>query len=108
MTYALYWNERPYTLYIWHRKRISDALYYFNIADSISLLPNVITWRDLVVDILIVEDGSVHILDEKELPRDLDPALYSYIERSKTFIINRYPDIIREADGIMGKIVPLR
>ncbi len=108
VTYALYWNERPYTLYIWHRRRISGVLYYFNIADSISLLPNAFTWRDLVVDILIVEDGSAHILDEEELPRDLDPELYSYINRAKTFILNRYPDIILEADGIMREIVPLR
>jgi hypothetical protein len=53
-TIALYWEDRPYTLYIWRRRTAKTPVYYFNIADRISLTPQEFIWRDLVVDILIL------------------------------------------------------
>jgi len=49
-TIALYWEDRPYTLYVWRRQAAQDTVFYFNIADQISLTPQEFIWRDLAVD----------------------------------------------------------
>ena len=100
ITYALYWIDRPYTLYIWHRYE-SQFIYYFNIADSISLKHDEITWRDLSVDILVDATGMVHVLDEDELPHGLPAGLLSYIQSAKAYILNHYQEIMLEANVIL-------
>lgn len=121
ITTALYWIDRPYTLYIWHVNQKKDTAYYFNIADQISLQPQEFSWRDLVVDVLIhprpylppcqggVErgldtDSAVHVLDENELPADLNPELTNYIQSAKSLILRDYRNIIHEADATLRKL----
>ncbi|HYA86218.1 MAG TPA: DUF402 domain-containing protein [Nitrospirota bacterium] len=105
ITTALYWIDRPYTLYIWQLNDSMDAVYYFNIADSISLLPDEFRWRDLTVDILVDAAGAVHVLDEDELPADLPVGLQGYILAAKSHVLSCYRDIIREVNFLVKKHV---
>jgi hypothetical protein len=102
ITFALYWPKRPYTLYIWHLIK-NRKIYYFNIADKISLQPSEFLWRDLAIDI-VIDDGNVHVLDEHELPDDLDPALSRYIQSAKVLVLKEHPAIIDEAGVIINKL----
>jgi predicted RNA-binding protein associated with RNAse of E/G family len=102
VTHALYWSDRPYTLYIWRLSKRS--VYYFNIADSIALTPAEFVWRDLAVDILIDVDRKVHVLDEHELPDNLSPELLRYIQRAKNAIMREHPAIIQEAEAILSSL----
>jgi hypothetical protein len=95
-TIALYWEDRPYTLYIWRRQAAQDTAYYFNIADRISLTPQEFIWRDLAVDIL-VDHAGVHVLDEDELPPALDAGLLRSIREAQAHILANHPRIIKEA-----------
>lgn len=95
-TIALYWEGRPYTLYVWRRRAVQDTAYYFNIADRISLTPREFLWRDLAVDIL-VDGRGVHVLDEHELPAGLDANLGRYIHEAQAHILVHYEDIIQKA-----------
>jgi hypothetical protein len=99
-TIALYWEDRPYTLYIWHRRTEETPVYYFNIADRISLAPREFIWRDLAVDIL-VDGRGVHVLDEHELPADLDFDLGRYIREAQAHILVHYDDIIQNVHMLM-------
>lgn len=99
-TVALYWEDRPYTLYVWRRQVAQDTIYYFNIADRISLTPHEFIWRDLAVDIL-VDGRGVHVLDEHELPADLDGRLGRYINEAKAHILVHYEDIIQNVHLLM-------
>jgi Protein of unknown function (DUF402) len=101
ITIALYWQDRPYTLYIWRLNQGQDTAYYFNVADWISLQSAEFIWRDLVVDVLVDPHGNVHVLDEHELPRDLDPALSRYIQSAKDLIIRDHQEIIKETDAML-------
>ncbi len=101
-TLALYWTGRPYTLYVWHRKRQGDRAYYFNIADSVALTPLDFVWRDLAVDILIAPQQKPLVLDEHELPDDLDSSLTVYIGRSKQHILENYQVIMNEAERLLA------
>ncbi len=101
VTLAVYWEGRPYTLYIWFRKRERDRAHYFNIADSVTLRPEEFVWRDLVVDILVGPAGTVSVLDEDELPPYLPPALALYIEEARNSVLVHFRDIIKEAEGLL-------
>ncbi len=107
VTLAVYWVDRPYTLYVWFRKEQRDRAYYFNIADRVSLGPGEFVWRDLVVDILIGPSGEVRVLDENELPSGLPPNLLRYIDEARDHVLGNFGDIIKEADGLLG-VGPVR
>ena len=57
-TYAFYWEDRPYNLYLWYRAdgRLDAA--YFNVVDSVKLSSGQVEYRDLIVDVLQYPDGS--------------------------------------------------
>jgi hypothetical protein len=101
VTYALYWESRPYTLYTWHMPGEAAVIYYFNIADRILLAPAEFKWRDLVIDVLVDADKRTHVLDREELPAELSPALDAYIRNAVDHIMANSDAIIREADGLV-------
>lgn len=101
VTYGFYWTDRPYTLYKWFDKKGEVVGNYFNIADSILLTPQEFSWRDLVVDILVLPSGGVEVLDEDEIPHSLDEGLNKYIESSKQMILQHYQEIIPETTLII-------
>jgi hypothetical protein len=103
VTHALYWMDRPYTLYIWHLTR-DRVVHYFNIADRISLQPREFLWRDLTVDIVVDDVRNVRILDEDELPDNLDHAISLYIQNAKATIMREYASIIHEANVIVSRL----
>ncbi len=103
-THAFYWTNRPYTLYLWRLPRIGQILYYFNVADGIVLRTDLFSWRDLAIDILTDGKGSVHILDEDELPPDLAPDLHAYIFEAKTRILRDHRIITAEADRLVESL----
>jgi len=101
-TYAFYWVERPYTLYKWYDINGKILGNYFNIADLIKLTENEFEWRDLVVDVLVSPEGALEVLDEDELPDDIDKKLMRYIENSKNLILQEYKFIIKETDELIS------
>jgi len=104
VTCALYWEDRPYTLYVWNLKHGAGMLYYFNIADGVTLRPGAFAWRDLVLDIVVDGQGNATILDDHELPPDLDDGLARYIRGAVDHVLGHYREIIREADEIIARI----
>ena len=103
VTWAFYWEDRPYSLYIWKLKD-GAVLHYFNIADRISLAASEFRWRDLVVDILIDRHGAPQVLDRHELPPDLDKDLADYIDRSQERVLSGYRAIMDEADALLREL----
>jgi len=103
VTCALYWTNRPYTLYVWRLRRERGPLYYFNIADSVSLSPAEFIWRDLTIDILIDAQGTPHVLDEHELPPDLDDGPARYIRQATEHILAGYREISQEAVSLIQR-----
>lgn len=105
-TIALYWEDRPYTLYIWRRRSLGEPVHYFNIADRISLSPQEFIWRDLVVDVLVDKRG-VHVLDEHELPSGINPSLLLSIRSATAHLLADHQTIIRTADALVKRYAPL-
>jgi len=102
ISYAFYWTDRPYVLYSWFNKDSQAIGYYFNVADSIALLPHEFSWRDLIVDILILPTRQIEILDEDEIPESLDPEMKKHIESVKQLLLQTNQTIIAETSEILN------
>jgi len=76
-----FWRDRPYNAYHWIDSCHDTVALYFNVADGTRISAETIEWRDLAVDVLITPDGRCRVLDEDELPNDIDAALLRYINK---------------------------
>lgn len=71
-TIAYYWLERPYNLYFW-RDQAGDYLgSYFNIVKNTKFEEGIVTFEDLIIDVLALPNGEHFLLDEDELPEPLE------------------------------------
>ena len=76
---AHHWSERPYNVYHWHHDGMSIGI-YCNVAESLQISKTHVVYRDLVVDVLFLPDGTVEVLDEDEVPSDLSESDRRHIE----------------------------
>ncbi len=96
-TYAFYWEDRPYNLYLWYRAdgRLDAA--YFNVVDSVQMSRGQVEYRDLIVDVLLYPDGTQTVLDRHELTEDIPAGLIEYIEAGQKDIEVDGPEIVLRA-----------
>jgi len=78
-----FWEDRAYNAYHWIDAQCQTLALYFNICDNTRISRQQVAWRDLSVDILITPDLRCRVLDEDELPDDLDSDLRVYIESAR-------------------------
>ena len=83
LSLGYFWEHRPYNAYHWVDAELATVALYFNISDRTRIDTGSIAWRDLVVDVLITPGGRCRVLDEDELPADVDPELGRYIESAR-------------------------
>jgi len=105
VSYGFYWTGRPYTLYLWWSNAGDRVGYYFNLADSIHLSERVFAWRDLALDILVHPAGRVEIIDEEQIPSQLDEGLRAYIESAKELVLQDYRSVIEEANEALKGVI---
>ena len=79
LSLGYFWEARGYNAYHWVDDNRHTLALYFNICDNTRITPEQVAWRDLAVDILITPDLRCRVLDEDELPDDIDPDLLSRI-----------------------------
>ena len=73
VSFGHFWEDRGYNVYHWLDGVGRTLGFYFNIADQTSISPEVVSWRDLVLDVLVTPDGRCQVLDEDELPIESRP-----------------------------------
>jgi len=78
-----FWEDRAYNVYHWVNDNLQTLALYLNICDNTRISPAQIAWRDLTVDILITPDLRCRVLDEDELPDDIDNKLLSRINATR-------------------------
>lgn len=105
ITYGIYWHDLPFNLYKWEDKGGRCKGNYFNVADNVKLTEEVFFWRDLILDILVLSENDKPVLiDENEIPKQLDRRVKEYIFSSKKYILQNYQDIVSETDKILDTI----
>ncbi|HEY3191130.1 MAG TPA: DUF402 domain-containing protein, partial [Solirubrobacteraceae bacterium] len=79
------------------------------VGDVVRLDERELEWRDLAVDVLATADGRVQVLDEEELPPDLDPALRQRIDACRDRILDALPGLLAEAEariaGVLRRVI---
>ncbi len=97
LTYSYYWTDRPYNVYHWlHQGR--TLAYYVNLADHTIIDEALVGYRDLVLDVLIHPGGAIEVLDEDELPADLEPAARRSIADAMEVVITGAKTLMREIE----------
>lgn len=80
LSLGYFWETRPYNVYHWLGPDSTTLGLYFNISDTTRITSRQVSWRDLVVDVLVTPDGRCQVLDEDELPHDIEPKLRQRID----------------------------
>jgi len=89
--------DRPYTVYAF----ASDGAilgYYCSIVDELSIADDRVEYLDLVVDVLIDSRGGATVLDEDELPADLEPRHRRTISRALEDLTGNARRIVAELE----------
>ncbi|MBI5956810.1 MAG: DUF402 domain-containing protein [Chloroflexi bacterium] len=98
LTFAYYWARRPYNVYHWVQADGTTIAFYFNLCDHVRLGPESVEWQDLAVDILVAPGGEYRVLDEEELPPDLDPQIGEKIKRAQALVQSSYRRVIAQVE----------
>ncbi|BAQ10949.1 hypothetical protein OXB_2478 [Bacillus sp. OxB-1] len=70
-TIGYYWKDRPYNLYVWRDEKGKYLGSYFNIVKNTYMTDQLVSFEDLIIDIMVLPNGEYFILDEDELPETL-------------------------------------
>jgi hypothetical protein len=105
LTVGTFWRDRPYNLYHWVLPKKGTLAYYFNVGDVSRWGQDEFEWDDLAVDVIATPGGRVTVLDEDELPADLDEEKRAYIERARDEILNTLPKLMAEAEQTAKKVL---
>ncbi|EPC8417801.1 DUF402 domain-containing protein [Bacillus wiedmannii] len=81
-TIAYYWANRPYNLYIWRDKNGMYLGSYFNVVKNTQITGEVVSFEDLIIDIMVLPNGEYFILDEDELPEPLGNFEDGYVKEA--------------------------
>ena len=97
VTVAHYWVDRPYNVY---HLRVADRTlaYYCNLVAQTTVEPALVSYTDLIVDVLLRQSGAAEILDEDELPDDLAPAYRIRVAQALEVLIANPRFLIREIE----------
>jgi len=99
LSFGYFWEDRYYNAYHWLTPDGVSLGIYFNISDSTRFMRENVCWRDIEVDILVTPDGRCRILDEKEVPEDIDPNLALKIGLAKEEIVKDCRSLVSEIEA---------
>jgi predicted RNA-binding protein associated with RNAse of E/G family len=97
VTIAHFWSERPYNVYHWVAAGRTVA-YYVNVADGTEIARDRVAYRDLVVDVVVRPGGALEIVDEDELPADLEPAARKAVADALEVVVTGARRLIAEVE----------
>jgi hypothetical protein len=107
VTFGHFWTGRSYNVYHWMEPAGRTIAYYVNLAADTRFEGNELHWRDLVVDILALPGAAPRVLDEEELPSELDPALRTRISGVRDEVLALLPtlqaELASEADALWAQ-----
>ena len=103
MTIGHFWVDRSYNVYHWLVNGRTLA-YYCSIATNTAIAPDLVSYLDLTVDVLIRPTGETTVLDEEELPPDLAPPRRILIARAREALLVNPKALIREIEASSASV----
>ena len=93
-----FWEDRGYNVYHWVDDNGQSLALYFNICDNTRISATEIAWRDLTVDVLLTPDLRCRVLDEDELPEDIESDLLSRINATRDALCADAPQLLADIE----------
>jgi predicted RNA-binding protein associated with RNAse of E/G family len=106
LSFGYFWMDRPYNVYHWVTGAGETLGTYFNVCDETKIGENAVSWRDLVIDLLVTPDGRCRVLDTQELPQNLDEGLAHSIEETRKYLLVHYGSIIADVKSRTAGYMP--
>jgi hypothetical protein len=106
VTFGHFWTTRPYNVYHWQTPAGRTLAHYFNLASDTTFGADLLTWRDLTLDVLVAPDAEPRVLDEDELPPDLDGATLAAIDKARAAVLAEHRGCIAELEAVADRIWP--
>jgi len=99
LSLGYFWATRPYNAYHWVTPKGKTIGLYFNISEGADITPQQVVWRDLVVDVLVTPDGRCRVLDEDELPVEMDVSLRQRINGIREELVRQHETLLAEIEA---------
>lgn len=97
-TIGFYWAERPYNVYMWRDREGTYLGSYFNIVRNTRISPEMVSYEDLIIDVMVLPSGEYFVLDEHELPEPLESFENGTVRQALSALTD-------SLDGIMSEIL---
>lgn len=104
VTLGHFWQGRDYNVYHWLTPDGTTLAHYFNLAADTSIDEGSIQWLDLALDLLVRPDRPAAVLDEDELPPDLDHDTRERIAAARAKILREHPVIIDQLEQLANPL----
>ncbi len=105
LSLGYFWQDKSYNAYHWIDAQQETVALYFNVSDNTIISAESIAWRDLMVDVLITPDGRCRVLDEDELPADIDSGLRQYIDHTRDQLCREPLSRLAEYDKLTRQLI---
>jgi predicted RNA-binding protein associated with RNAse of E/G family len=96
LSFGYFWTDRNYNVYHWVTEDGETLGTYFNICDKTRIGEESVSWRDLIIDLLVTPDGRCRVLDSEELPQNLDERLSRLIKETEEYLQGQYRSVVAE------------
>lgn len=104
-TFAFYWLDRPYNLYIWKDRQGNGLGSYFNIVRNTYVTEQAVIFEDMIIDLLVLPGGEVYVLDEDELPEPLDRFEGGSVQRSLSSLVKEMEHILQDSTSEAERLI---
>ena len=98
VTIGHFWADRTYTAYHWLSGERTLGV-YCSVAELLEVEPEGIVYLDLAVDVLFLAGGGVSVLDEHELPSDIERETLRTIEEAVAALRADPPGLLAEIEA---------
>jgi predicted RNA-binding protein associated with RNAse of E/G family len=112
-TIAYYWENLPYNLYFWRDNKGNYLGSYLNIVKNTTITDELVSFEDLIIDIMVLSNGEYFILDENELPEPIEHFENGFVKQTLSSVIESLTvilsQVISESKGIYKheRFIPL-
>lgn len=107
LSLGYFWTDRDYNAYHWFNPSGETLGIYFNISDSTRIGKGEVRWRDLAVDVLVTPDGQCRVIDEDQIPSDLDSCLLKKIQEARDNLLDRHNQLRQEIESRTGELLEM-
>ncbi len=105
VTIGHFWDDRPYTAYHWLSGEQTLGV-YCSVAELLDVEPDGIVYLDLAVDVLFLPGGEVSVLDEHELPSDIERETLKTIEEAVAALRADPPGLLAGVEAATRAALP--